>query len=196
MGTPALVLASASPRRKALLAQIGVEFRQQVAAIDETPRPDESAEDYVSRVALEKARAVQRAGAGGLPVLGADTAVVCDGQPLGKPLDFAHAREMLASLSGRAHEVFSAVALVDAARERVAVNRSKVWFRQITDNEMTAYWASGEPQDKAGSYAIQGLAAIFVQRLDGSYSGVMGLPLYETARLLQDFGIRVLDQTS
>jgi septum formation protein len=138
---------------------------------------------------------VRRADNDELPVLGADTVVVIDGMPLGKPQDFMHARQMLRQLSGRMHEVLSAVALV-ATAEAVAVNRSKVWFRKLGETELEAYWETGEPRDKAGSYAIQGLAAIFIERLDGSYSGVMGLPLYETARLLQDFGFQVLDQHS
>jgi septum formation protein len=189
---PDLILASASPRRGELLAQIGVSFRQEVADIDETPLDHESPAEYVQRMALEKARSVHRRHAPELPVLGADTTVVVDDRPLGKPADYSQARDMLMSLSARAHEVLSAVALV-GENERVAVNRSKVWFRAIGDNEIAAYWASGEPHDKAGAYAIQGLAAIFIQRLDGSYSGVMGLPLYETGQLLQDFGINILD---
>jgi septum formation protein len=189
-----IILASASPRRYALLKQIGVGFRQQVAEIDETPRHNEPAQDYVARLALEKARTVHRqAGRDGLPVLGADTAVVVDGRLLGKPADFEHARQMLNSLSGRSHQVFSAVALV-GEREAVCVNRTSVWFRSLDEAEIDAYWRSGEPRDKAGAYGIQGLGALFVERLEGSYSGVMGLPLYETARLLQDFGIQVLDQ--
>jgi septum formation protein len=193
MSRPRVILASASPRRCELLAQIGVSFEQRVAAIDETPRAGELPADYVARVALEKARFVRAAGSPDLPVLGADTEVVVDGAILGKPADFEHARDMLRRLSGRAHEVFSAVALV-AQREAVAANRSTVWFRDLDDSEIEAYWRSGEPRDKAGGYAIQGLAATFIERLDGSYSGVMGLPLYETARLLQDFGIEVLSQ--
>jgi septum formation protein len=193
MSSPRLILASASPRRCELLAQIGISFAQQVAAIDETPAAGEAPADYVVRVALDKARAVHAAGRPEQPVLGADTAVVVDGAILGKPADFAHARAMLRQLSGRAHEVFSAVAVV-AQRETVAVNHSKVWFRELEDSEIEAYWRSGEPRDKAGGYAIQGLAATFIRRLDGSFSGVMGLPLYETARLLQDFGIEVLSQ--
>jgi len=195
MKRPHLVLASASPRRCELLAQIGIEFEQQVADIDETPRAGESPADYVARLALEKARAVRRAGSCAAPVLGADTAVVVEGRILGKPADFADARDMLRLLSGRAHEVFSAVALV-AGREAVAVSCSTVRFREIHDSEIAAYWRSGEPCDKAGGYAIQGLAAAFIERLDGSYSGVMGLPLYETAGLLDDFGIRILGQHS
>lgn len=195
MSRSRLILASASPRRCELLAQIGVEFEQQVADINETPEPGESAETYVRRMALEKARAVQLAGNFDWQVLGADTVVVVDGIPLGKPQDFTHARQMLEQLSGRMHEVLTAVALAGTA-EAVVVNRSKVWFRELTETELEAYWETGEPRDKAGSYAIQGLAAIFIERLDGSYSGVMGLPLYETARLLQDFGFQVLGQHS
>ncbi len=189
-----LVLASASPRRSELLNQIGIRFRQRAVAIDETPRQQESAYDYVRRVALEKARAVHlELGDDEVLVLGADTAVVVDERPLGKPADLAHAREMLRRLSGRMHRVFSAVALV-GEREAVRVSESLVWFRSLSDVEIDAYWQTGEPQDKAGGYAIQGLAAVFVERLEGSYSGVMGLPLYETAQLLQEFGIQVLAQ--
>jgi septum formation protein len=147
----------------------------------------------VQRVALEKARAVHADGRARLPVLGADTVVVVDGRLLGKPRDADHGRAMLRQLSGRRHEVFSAVALI-GRREAVAVSRSAVWFRDLSEDDIAAYWRSGEPRDKAGGYAIQGLAATFIERLDGSYSGIMGLPLYETARLLQDFGIDVLDQ--
>jgi septum formation protein len=176
-----------------LLAQIGVRFVQQVAEVDETARRGEPPGEYVARVALDKARAVYRRQRSAVPVLGADTAVVVDAQILGKPRDARHAREMLRRLSGRAHEVYSAVALA-GKREALAVNCSKVWFATLGDSEIDAYWRSGEPRDKAGGYAIQGLAAAFIERLDGSYSGVMGLPLYETARLLQDFGIQVLGQ--
>ncbi len=191
MSRPQLILASASPRRYELLTRIGVEFHQRVADIDETPAPGEMAETYVQRMALEKARLVRRLEGSDLPVLGADTAVVVDGVLLGKPGDFADARRMLKQLSGRGHEVLSAVALVDAA-EAIVVNRNKVWFRNLSETEITAYWETGEPGDKAGSYAIQGLAAVFIERLEGSYSGVMGLPLYETARLLQNFGFKIL----
>jgi nucleoside triphosphate pyrophosphatase len=193
MSAPDLILASASPRRCELLTQIGVRFEQQVAAVDESPQRDEAPADYVARMALDKARAVYRARLPAIPVLGADTAVVADAHILGKPRDARHARDMLRRLSGRAHEVFSAVALV-GEREAVAVNCSKVWFARIGDSDIEAYWRSGEPRDKAGGYAVQGLAAAFITRLDGSYSGVMGLPLYETARLLQDFGIQILGQ--
>ena len=189
-----LILASASPRRQVLLKQVGIAFRQQVAEIDETPLDNEAAEDYVVRLALEKARAVrQHSAADGLPVLGADTAVVIDGRPLGKPENLAHARQMLQLLSGREHRVMSAVALVKN-RKTVQLSVSRVWFRPLSENEIDAYWRTGEPQDKAGAYAIQGVGAIFIERLEGSYTGVMGLPLYETGQLLQEFGIQVLER--
>jgi septum formation protein len=189
-----LILASASPRRQILLQQAGIVFRKQVAEIDETPLDNEAAEDYVMRLALEKARAVrQHSDTGGLPVLGADTAVVVDGRLLGKPESLAHAREMLQLLSGREHQVMTAVALV-REREAVQLSMSRVWFRPLSEKEIDAYWRTGEPQDKAGAYAIQGVGAIFIERLEGSYSGVMGLPLYETGQLLQDFDIHVLDR--
>jgi len=190
-----LILASASPRRQALLEQVGIAFRQQVAEIDETPLHNETAEGYVRRLALEKARAVrQHSDAGELPVLGADTTVVVDGTPLGKPGDPAHAREMLQRLSGREHQVMSAVAMIAGDREAVRLSVSRVWFRPLGENEIDAYWRTGEPQDKAGAYAIQGLGAIFIERLEGSYTGVMGLPLYETGQLLQEFDIHILEQ--
>lgn len=188
-----IILASGSPRRQALLRQIGVRFRQQVADVDETPLDNESAQDYVVRLAVAKACAVrQRSGDDKAPVLGADTAVVVDGRLLGKPADLAHARDMLQLLSGRRHQVLSAVALVQD-RQAVAASVSNVWFRALSEKDIEDYWKTGEPRDKAGAYGIQGIGAIFIERLEGSYSGVMGLPLYETARLLQDFGIQVLD---
>ncbi len=189
-----IYLASASPRRRELLEQIGVGYTLIGAEIDESPRPGETPEALVERLALEKARAGLAARPAGdrVPVLGADTLVVLDGRPLGKPAGRAEALQMLAALSGRAHQVLSAVALVTEAREAVRLNRSRVWFRDIGEAEREAYWESGEPADKAGGYAIQGLGALFVERIEGSYSGIMGLPLFETARLLQDFGIRLL----
>ncbi|HFD81659.1 MAG TPA: septum formation inhibitor Maf [Gammaproteobacteria bacterium] len=189
-----IVLASASPRRRELLRQIGVRFRQQVAEIDESRRRNEGLRDYVTRLALEKARAVARLGdAGALPVLGADTIVALGDRALGKPAGPEQAREMLSALSGRSHEVMTAVALAGSG-EALALSVSRVWFRPLTEQEIEDYWRSGEPRDKAGAYAIQGLGAVFVERLEGSYSGVMGLPLYETARLLQDSGIQLLDR--
>jgi septum formation protein len=189
---PAFVLASASPRRRELLAQLG--YRFEVAAVDiaETPREGECGEDYVRRLATEKARAGHRqAVARGclLPVLGADTEVVVDGRILGKPADLSAALAMLGSLQGRTHQVLSAVAVNDGRREGVVCNVTQVRFRPIDTAEMRAYWESGEPRDKAGGYAIQGRGAAFVEHLEGSYSGVVGLPLFETAELLRDFGV-------
>ncbi|MEB4589372.1 nucleoside triphosphate pyrophosphatase [Candidatus Thiothrix sp. Deng01] len=193
MKQPQLVLASASPRRRELLAQIGLDFLVQTADIDEAPRPDETAEALVRRLAQEKSVAVwkQRAQmqAPALPVLGSDTLGVLNGELLVKPTGFEDARQMLRNMSGQQHEILTAVALTDAGGTRVAVNRNRVKFRVLTDQEILAYWRTGEPQDKAGSYAIQGYGAIFVEHLEGSYSGVMGLPLYETAQLLGTAGI-------
>lgn len=186
-----LYLASQSPRRLELLRQIGIEPQVLAVDVDETPRAQESAEDYVLRLALEKARAgwsVQRAG----PTLGADTSVVLDGHTLGKPRDREHALDMLAALSGREHRVLTAVAVVDGQDERQRLSDSRVSLRAITGQEAAAYWAGGEPADKAGAYAIQGLGAVFVEHLSGSYSGVMGLPLFETADLLGHFGVIAL----
>ena len=144
------------------------------------------------RPAVAKARAVrQQYGGAEVPVLGADTAVVVDGRLLGKPANLAHARDMLQQLSGRRHQVLSAVAVV-TDRQAVAISDSCVWFRALSEKDIESYWRTGEPRDKAGAYGIQGVGAIFIERLEGSYSGVMGLPLYETAQLLQNFGIRVL----
>ncbi|MEW6462164.1 MULTISPECIES: nucleoside triphosphate pyrophosphatase [Pseudomonas] len=186
-----LFLASASPRRRELLAQIAVPCVTQIASIDETPLPAEPAAVYVERLALEKARAGLRAlgERADAVVLGADTAVVLDGRILGKPADFAESREMLLSLSGRSHQVMTAVALVGTGRESSRVVTSEVSFRTLGEAEIAAYWASGEPCDKAGSYGIQGLAAVFVNRVQGSYSAVVGLPLCETAEMLGQFGI-------
>lgn len=189
-----IYLASNSPRRRELLDQIGVTYRVLHVEVDESVRPGEDAAALAQRLALAKAHAGRAAlpADDGRPVLGADTVVVCDGRVLGKP----HAREAglatLAALSGREHEVLTGVALADAAREAVLLSRSRVRFRAIAPAEAEAYWASGEPVDKAGGYAIQGLGAVFVADLAGSYSGVMGLPLFETARLLGKFGIEVL----
>jgi len=189
-----LYLASGSPRRRELLTQIGVAFTPLSAAIDETPQAGESPLAYVERLARGKAQAglaVLHAGAApaGAVVLGADTAVVLDGRILNKPVDEADALAMLAALSGREHEVLTAIALVDEQRCEVRSVSSRVRFRPISSQQARQYWASGEPCDKAGAYAIQGLAAIFVESLAGSYSAVVGLPLCETADLLGHFGI-------
>jgi septum formation protein len=186
-----LFLASASPRRRELLAQAGVAFEVIGGiSIDEQPQPGEGAEALVRRLALGKARAgmaliARRHGAAAARVLGADTEVVLDGRVFGKPVAEADCVAMLTALSGCTHEVLSAVALVDAGGERSALSRSRVTFRAIGAEEARAYWATGEPADKAGGYAIQGRAAAFVERLEGSYSGVVGLPLFETLALLR-----------
>ncbi len=186
-----LVLASASPRRRELLAVLGVEFAVAPADIDESVRPGEAPQAYVRRMALEKARAGLRA-AGNAVVLGADTSVVLDGRILGKPQDRDAALALLADLSGREHQVLSAVALVAADGETEALSATQVRFREITPAEAAAYWASGEPADKAGGYGIQGLGSVFVEALSGSYTGVVGLPLFETAGLLEQRGYDLL----
>ncbi len=186
-----LYLASASPRRRELLAQIGLRFEVLPVEVDEAPRSGELPEALVRRLALEKARAGRtRLEAGDpLPVLGADTEVVLGGEVLGKPRDEEDAAAMLARLSGRSHQVLSAVAVAAAGVEALRLSASTVWFREISPAERLAYCATGEPLDKAGAYGIQGLAAVFVARLEGSYSGVMGLPLYETAEALAETGL-------
>jgi septum formation protein len=190
---PQIHLASASPRRRELLQQIGIRFDVLKVEIDETPLPGEAPEAFVTRLALEKARAGHRRLDAGdrRPVLGADTAVVCGDTIMGKPRDREHGVAMLQRLSGRTHQVMSAVALV-GEREAVRVSVSDVTFDTLTPAVCEGYWMSGEPLDKAGGYAIQGLAAAFITRLEGSYSGVVGLPLNETAALLRGFGIYIL----
>lgn len=184
-----LVLASASPRRSALLAGIGVRFAVVPAHLDETPEPDERPRDYVTRLALAKARAVADAIGEVLPVLGADTTVVCAGRVLGKPACEAEAVAMLMALSGRTHQVFTAVALVRGAAAASVLVETAVTFRALATAECRSYWRSGEPADKAGGYALQGMGGIFVTRIEGSYSGVVGLPVAETYKLLSDFAI-------
>lgn len=186
-----LYLASGSPRRRELLTQIGVPFTVVSAAIDETPLTNESAVAYVERLARGKALAGFAAldHPLGACVLGADTAVIVDGQILGKPVDQADALAMLMALSGREHEVLTAIALTDGQRCETQCVSSRVRFCGITVEQATAYWHSGEPQDKAGGYAIQGLGSVFVTGLNGSYSAVVGLPVCETAQLLDQFGI-------
>ncbi|UCG72636.1 MAG: septum formation inhibitor Maf [Chromatiales bacterium] len=190
---PPVYLASASPRRRELLQQLGVACVVCPADVDESSRRGERPEEYVRRVAVDKAQAVAASVAEPAAlVLAADTAVVQDGKIFGKPTDRADALQMLAALSGATHEVFSGVAVVSGTDCRHAVSRSAVRFRAISPGEAGAYWHTGEPADKAGAYAIQGLGAMFVEALQGSYSGVMGLPLFDTARLLESFGYRLL----
>lgn len=180
---PGLCLASSSPRRAALLRQLGVSFDSCHPQVDERRLPNESARRYVRRIALAKA-AAGAAQAGGAPVLAADTTVVLDGEVLGKPADAPAGAAMLARLSGRVHHVLTAVVVRNSRQVCCALSCSRVTFRDIAPSEAAAYWCTGEPADKAGGYAIQGIGAIFVQELRGSYSGVMGLPLYETVQLL------------
>ncbi|MGA2024910.1 MAG: Maf family protein [Steroidobacteraceae bacterium] len=190
-----LVLASASPRRSALLSQLGLRHRVVPAHIDEQRLEGESIEQCVRRLAMQKALQVSAMLAAAEPmappaaVLGADTTVVIEEQMLGKPRDREHALAMLERLSGHEHEVLSAVALVCAGTVNLALSRSWVRLRALAREECEAYWDSGEPRDKAGGYAIQGRGAVFVEALRGSYSGVMGLPLFETGQLLAAAGL-------
>lgn len=191
-----MILASASPRRAALLKQLGLRFEVSPQSLDESRRPGEKAGDFVQRLATEKAQAGWRGSERMLPVLGADTVVCVDDRCLGKPADRDHGIAMLQLLSGREHEVLTAVAIVQDAHEETVLSRSRVRFREVGEDEAAAYWASGEPADKAGGYAIQGLGAVFVSTIQGSYSGVVGLPLSETAALLRGFGIDVLGRAT
>jgi septum formation protein len=187
-----LVLASASPRRKALLQQLGVEFEVQPVDMDESLQPGEGVLEHVQRLAIEKARlGYSQVGlaANDLAVLAADTVVEVDGEVLGKPENYGQAAAFLARLSGKKHKVHTAIAIVTADRELTALSSSEVEFAQLTASQINAYIETGEPMDKAGAYAIQGLAARFVVNLNGSYSGVMGLPIYETANLLAACGV-------
>lgn len=203
MTDKSIYLASRSPRRRELLRQIGVSFEiiplreapRHPADVDETPRAGETPDAYVLRVAREKAQAavavtgVRRLAA--RPVLAADTTVVCDEAILGKPANAAAAARMLASLAGRAHRVLTAVAVTSGDEIVTRVSESQVWFRALTPEEIRRYVASGESTDKAGGYAVQGRAAAFITRIEGSYSGIMGLPLAETAELLRSHGISI-----
>lgn len=188
---PQLYLASSSPRRRELLTQIGLSFHLVSGNVDETPLADEAPAAHVERLARSKAQAglTMLAQRPDICVLGADTIVVLDGRILGKPRDREDGLAMLQALSGREHQVLTAVAVADRDRCEVRVVSSTVGFRALAAGEAEAYWATGEPQDKAGGYAIQGLAAVFVNRVEGSYSAVVGLPLCETAELLADFAI-------
>ncbi|AKH20926.1 Maf family protein [Sedimenticola thiotaurini] len=190
---PLIYLASQSPRRRELLLQIGVHHTVVGTNIDETPLPNEAPAEYVIRMALEKARAGRQATGqkAPLPILGADTAVVVNQRILGKPRHREDALAMLEQLSNTTHKVLTGVALI-GQREETRLSVSKVSFRPISPPEAAAYWDSGEPRDKAGSYAIQGIGALFISRLEGSFSGVMGLPLFETGELLQRVGITPL----
>lgn len=191
MADRALVLASASPRRRELLDQIGVEHRVAPVDLDESRGAGEAPPEYVVRLAREKAEAgwQRLADREREVVLAADTAVVLGDDILGKPRDRADGLAMLLQLSGRTHQVLTAVALRDAGGMASQLSESLVTFRPISRDEAEQYWATGEPRDKAGAYAIQGRAAVFIERIEGSYSGVMGLPLFETALLLGAAGL-------
>lgn len=190
-----IVLASASPRRVALLSQIGIDCDVMPSQIDEEARENEAPLDYVRRMAEEKAASV----AGLLPgriVLGADTDVIMQSRILGKPRDKADFLEMFNLLSGRTHQVITAVSVAHAEQYWLKTSISDVTFREVSEEERLAYWQTGEPCDKAGGYAIQGQAAMFIRAISGSYSGIMGLPLYETSELLSGAGIRLLQEKS
>lgn len=184
-----LYLASQSPRRAELLEQIGVSFQRLSVEVDETPLAGELPADYVSRVACEKSRAgwelIEGRGVIHRPVLGADTAVIFDRQIMGKPLDQADAERMLQTLSGQTHQVMTALCFCYQGQEWTSLSVTEVAFRPISTSEIREYWLSGEPRDKAGAYAIQGLGAVFVESIKGSYSAVVGLPLLEVNQLLK-----------
>lgn len=186
-----LILASASPRRLELLQQIGLNPKVLTADIDETSFAGESAENCVQRLALEKARKVASEHPSAI-IIAADTFGVLDQQLLLKPRDFEDAKAMWQIMSGAWHTVMTAVAVVHNQQEDVVLQKSRVLFGDISEEAMQAYWLSGEPQDKAGAYAIQGLAAVWVEKIEGSYSSIMGLPLFETAQLLKQFGCKAL----
>ncbi len=188
---PDLYLASRSPRRHEILQRMGVRFETLQQGVDEAVHDDETPEVFVVRLALEKARAGLglRPSGSDRPVLGADTAVVIEDEVLGKPRSQSEASAMLQRLAGRSHRVLTGVALVDDSYEATRLSLSTVTFRPLLAGEIDAYWRSGEPADKAGGYAIQGCGGVFIEQLEGSYSGVMGLPMFETHDLLADFGI-------
>jgi septum formation protein len=184
-----IYLASSSPRRQELLRQLGITFEVLPSNLNEVREAGESPEDYVQRVARDKARHVEglvrSRGLPLRPVLGADTEVVLDGEILGKPADREHGLAMLRRLAGRTHEVLTAVVLLDRGVEHGTLSRSSVTFGPLTDTEIERYWRAGESADKAGGYAVQGRAAAFISRIEGSFSGIMGLPLFELCQLLK-----------
>ena len=192
---PLIFLASASPRRSALLAQMGVRHEVRPVDIDERILPGETPSLYVRRLAIAKAEALwsglavhERA-----PVLGSDTTVALGNDILGKPADQCDGLQMLQRLSARTHQVYTAVALRHSGGCDSRLSVSDVTFRALSSLEMTAYWRTGEPADKAGGYAVQGLAALFIERIAGSYSGIVGLPVYETGELLHMIGYPLLE---
>ncbi|MGF1859347.1 Maf family protein [Photobacterium profundum] len=193
MSAVQLYLASGSPRRQELLTQLGYQFERVVVDVEECHQPSETAEQYVQRLSRDKAAAgvkeinAAKTAAATTPVLGADTIVVVDETILEKPKDFNDAQRMLKLLSGRQHQVMTSVTVATAEREETQLVVTDVWFKTLSENEIEKYWQSGEPQDKAGSYGIQGLGGKFITRIDGSYYAVMGLPLVETDVMVQNF---------
>jgi len=181
-----LYLASNSPRRAELLTQIGVSFSLINGTIDEQRKPGEGAERYVLRLALEKAQAGFANSDQRYPVLGADTIVVVDHHVLEKPEDELSGKKMLQLLSGRTHQVFTAIAVVNSSSEKTQLVKTDVTFKVLSEQDIAAYWSTGEPLDKAGGYAIQGIAGKFITNINGSYSAVVGLPLYETELLIKE----------
>ena len=191
MSNPVLHLASSSPRRRELLTALGLNFSYEGVAIDESALPGEAAPDTVLRLAASKAQAAYDSGNYEMPVLGADTLVILDDRVFGKPRSKEEALNMLASLSGRRHQVLTGVALMANGELQTAESLTEVQFREIHPDEAEAYWQSGEPAGKAGAYAVQGLGGIFVSAINGSYTGVVGLPVFETANLLRRAGIEL-----
>ena len=190
-----LVLASASPRRRELLQQIGLKFQVVPSRAEEHVLPGETPEEHVIRLSIDKATEVaNREGMSGRWFIGSDTIVLCDNQILGKPRDAAHAAAMLKQLSGREHQVLSGYAVIDrqSGEQRTEAVSTKVWFRQLTEGEITGYIATGEPTDKAGAYAIQGLGICFVARIEGSYTNVVGLPLCKLTLAMKELGVPLL----
>ena len=191
-----IILASASPRRRELLQQIGIKAIVQSVDVDEAQKQNETVRDYVERLAMEKAQCGFDTISNDeqLPVLGSDTIVEIDGEILGKPENRQQAKKMLMQLSGKNHQVYTSVAIVTHDKSVIMTSSSQVEFKTLEAQEIDSYLASGEADDKAGAYAIQGIAAQFVKNINGSFSGVMGLPLYETVELLKQCGVTPLDQ--
>lgn len=190
--TVTVYLASASPRRQALLQQAGIRFQVILPDVEEVVRPGESAEDFVMRVAQDKARAgrvlVTKEGRPSAPVLAADTCIVLDNEIIGKPADREEGIRILTRLAGRSHQVLTAAVLMEEGKCQQALSRSRVVFGLLSEKEIEDYWESGEPVDKAGGYAIQGKAAVFIEHIEGSYTGIVGLPLFEVVNMIKKSG--------
>ncbi|MGF1909071.1 Maf-like protein [Vibrio kasasachensis] len=183
---PSILLASGSPRRKELLEQLGYPFSVICTDVEELRKSDENALEYVSRLSADKALAGVELEPNSI-VIGSDTIVVLEQTVLEKPNNYEHARQMLMQLSGRAHQVMTAVTIASKQKQETVVVTTDVWFKPLSEQEIKQYWQSGEPCDKAGSYAIQGIGGRFVTRIEGSYHAVVGLPLFETDQLLHKF---------